>query len=361
MLKPQIKAPGREREREVIVGMEMTARKEKILSSVVSGFVKTGEPVGSKSIAEQIGVSSATVRNEMAELIELGFLEQPHTSSGRIPSQKGYREYVNRLMKVPELSERERRYLDSMLLPGVYDTERLLRRTSQLLSEVTQYAAVVTTPSGASAKVRAVQFVQTSRRTAMIILMSSAGTMKSQIFHCDFDLSGEIMRVLFRVFNEKLAGMPVADITPAFLQTLGVSMGQMYVLATSAMQALMSTVRDTMETEIYLSGQMNLLFYPEMENGGARGVMNFLERKDSLRELLGQKPDRISVVIGRESGKPELEHASFVISRYRVSDEDAGAIAAAGPVRMDYPRLIALIGYLGKEVGKMLTLFMREE
>lgn len=341
--------------------MEMTPRKEKILSSIIAGFVKSGEPVGSKAIAEQIGVSSATVRNEMVDLIELGYLEQPHTSAGRIPSQKGYREYVDRLMSVPELTEEEKRYWDSMLLGSAYEPERLLLRVSRLLAGATHCAAAVTTPSGAGAKVRAVQFVQTSRRTAMIILMSSAGTMKNRVFHCDFDLTNEIMRVLFRVFNEKLAGKNVADITPAFLQSVGVSMGQMFLLAGSAMQALLETVQDTMSTEIYLSGQTNLLFYPELERGGARQIMDFLEKKTAMQELFTQKPDRVTVLIGRECGKPELDDSSLVISRYSVGKQDAGAIVVIGPLRMDYPRLTALTGYLSRKVGGMLTLLMREE
>ena len=175
--------------------MELTPRKEKILSSVVTGYVRTGEPVGSKAIAEQIGVSSATVRNEMADLIELGLLEQPHTSAGRVPSQKGYREYVDRLMRVPALQEEEKRYLDSMLAGSAYDPERLLLRASQVLSGATRYAAAATTPSGATARVKGVQLVQTSRRTAMLLMMSTAGTMKSRVFHCDFDLTSEMLRV----------------------------------------------------------------------------------------------------------------------------------------------------------------------
>ena len=341
--------------------MEMTPRKEKILSSVVAGFVKSGEPVGSKAIADEIGVSSATVRNEMADLIELGLLEQPHTSAGRVPSQKGYREYVDRLMQVPPLREDEKRYLDSMLVGSAYDPERLLLCVSRLLAGVTRYAAVATTPSGAAAQVKAVQFVQTSRRTAMLILMSSAGTMKNRVFHCDFDLTSEIMRVFFRVFNEKLTGKNVSDITPAFLQSMGVSLGQMYVLVGSPLRALLEVARDTMQTDVFLSGQMNLLFYPELEQTGARRVMDFLEQKEELARLLRQKPGKVAVLIGRECGRPELDDSSLVISRYGVNGQDAGAIAVTGPVRMDYARLTAVLQYLADEVGKMLTMLMREE
>lgn len=338
--------------------MEMTPRKEKILSSVVRDFVKSGEPVGSKAIADEIGVSSATVRNEMAELIELGLLEQPHTSAGRIPSQRGYREYVDRLMQVPSLDEEEKRYFDSMLTDSAFEAERMLRRVCRVLSGTARCAALVTTPSGAAAKVRGIQFVQISRRTAMLLLMSSAGTVKSRVFHCDFDLTVELMRVFFRVFNEKITGRSVADITPAFLQSVAVSLGDMYVLVGSALRALLEAVRDTMETELLESGQMNLLFYPELEH---RQIMDLLERKEELIELLQIRPGEVSAVIGRESGRPELRHSSLLMTRYRVGEQDAGALAILGPTRMDYARLTAILAYLEGRISGMLTLLMREE
>lgn len=338
--------------------MEMTPRKEKILSSVVRGFVKSGEPVGSKAIAEEIGVSSATVRNEMSELIELGFLEQPHTSAGRVPSQRGYREYVDRLMEIPALKDDERKYFDSVLAGNAYEPERLLSCVCRLLASSTRYAAAVTTPSGATAKIKAVQFVQTSRRTAMLLLMSSAGTMKTRVFHCDFDLTNEIMRVFFRIFNEKVTGREVADITPAFLQTVAASLGEMYVLVGSALMALLQAARDTMAADVLESGQMNLLFYPELEH---RRIMDFLERKDDVAALLKGKPGKISVLIGRETERQELESSSVIAARYGVGGHDAGALALFGPTRMDYAKLTAVLKYLAGETSRMLTVLMREE
>lgn len=338
--------------------MEMTPRKEKILSSVVRGFVKSGEPVGSKAIADEIGVSSATVRNEMSELIELGFLEQPHTSAGRVPSQRGYREYVDRLMDVPPLREDEKKYFDSVLAGSAYDPERLLSCVCRLLAASTRCVAAVTTPSGETAKVKAVQFVQTSRRTAMLLLMSSAGTMKTRVFHCDFDLTNEIMRVFFRIFNEKVTGRAVADITPAFLQTMAASVGEMYVLIGSALMALMEAARDTMSAEVLESGQMNLLFYPELEH---RRIMDFLERKSDVATLLRVRQGKTAALIGSETERSELQSSSLLVSRYEIAGQDAGALALLGPIRMDYARLTAVLEYLSQQASQMLTVLMREE
>lgn len=338
--------------------MEMTSRKEKILSSVVRSFVKSGEPVGSKAIAEEIGVSSATVRSEMAELIDLGFLEQPHTSAGRVPSQKGYREYVDHLMAPPPLREEEKRYFDSLLAAAAFDSERLLLAACRALSGTARLAAVCAGPNGAAARVTAVQFVQTSRRTAMLLLMSSAGTIKSQVFHCDFDLTSEMLRVFFRVFNEKLAGKAVADINPAFLQTMGVSMGNLFPLTGSALRALLDAARDTMDTQVFVRGQMNLLLYPELEH---RPVLEFLERREDLTALLRQKPGKVTALIGGETGRPELRNASLLAAGYSVGGQDAGALGVLGPMRMDYARLTAVLRYLSGEVGRMLTGLLQEE
>ncbi len=335
--------------------MELTQRQERVLSCVVAGYSRTGEPVGSKAVAEELGVSSATVRNEMAWLIERGLLEQPHTSAGRVPSQRGYREYIDRLMTVRPLDEGEKRTLDSMLLGSAYDPEALLLRAAQLLAGTARCLAAATTPSGAGAVVKAVQFVQTARRTAMLLLLSSAGTMKTRIFRCDFDLTPELTRLFFRVFNEKVTGKMVADITPAFAQSMAASLGEMYVLMGPPLQALLEAARDTAGTQVLLSGQMNLLFYPELEPRGIRRVLDFLERREELVGLLAMKPGKVRVLIGRESGREELADLSLAVARYSVAGQDAGCIAAMGPVRMDYPRLTAILEYLSSQVGGLLT------
>lgn len=341
--------------------MELTLRKEKILTSIILSFVRTGEPVGSKAVAEEIGVSPATVRNEMASLTELGLLEQPHTSAGRMPSQRGYREFVDRLMGEPELSPTEKRWVDARLAPGMFDPEELLSRSVELTASLSRCAAVATTPGGAGTKIKAVQLVQTSRRTAMLLLISSAGAMKSRVFRCDYDLTPDILRLFFRVFNERVAGKSVSEITPAFLQGLGASLGELYTLVGAPLRALLEAAEETAQTETLLGGRMNLLSYPELELLEARQILDFLERGEELSALLGQRAGRVTALIGRECGRPELETASVLVSRYQVDGQDAGAVAVVGPVRMDYPRLTALLGYLSESLSGQLSFLAREE
>lgn len=340
--------------------MELSERKRKILAAVVELYITTGEPVGSKSLCKTLDfhVSPATVRNEMSELSSLGLLEQPHTSAGRVPSQKGYRVYIDSLMKRHPISRQEKQYLDSMILPAAYDPEKLLEGVARVLASMTKYAAVSTTPSGESGVIRAVQLVQTSRRTAMVILMTSAGTMKSRVFHCDFDLTPEILRVFFRLLNEKLAGVPVSSVTPAYMQTMAASLGDMAMMMSSALMAVAETARESMHSDVCLNGEVNLLFYPEFGQGEIRRIVDFLSRPAELCKLLTRHDGALNVLIGHETDRPELQDSSVIVSRYAVGGRDAGAIAVIGPMRMNYSKIITNMEYLSGSVGRMLTELM---
>ena len=337
--------------------MELTRRQQKILAAAVELYIATGEPVGSKSLCETLdfNVSSATVRNEMSGLCAMGLLEQPHTSAGRVPTERGYRVYIDRLMQPRGITREEKRYLDSLILPSAYDPEKLLDGVARILASMTKYAAVSTTPSGESAAVRAIQLVQTSRRTAMVILMTSAGTMKSRVFHCDFDLTPEILRVFFRMLNEKLIGVPVANITPAYIQSLAASLGDMAMMASSALMALADAAQDSMQSDICLDGEINLLFYPEFGQEEIRRLLDFLSHPEELCRLLARQDDDTRVLIGEESRRPELRDSSVIVSRYAIGGKDAGAIAIIGPKRMNYGKIISSMKYLSGSVGRMLT------
>lgn len=341
--------------------MELTKRKQNILASIVNGYIRTGEPVGSKSISELVGVSSATVRNEMADLTERGLLEQPHTSAGRIPSARGYREYVDTIMAPQALSDAERYSLDSMLMKSAFDPERLLQGAADTLAVSTRCLAVSTSPSGVGAKIKAVQFVQTSRRTAMLILMTSAGTMKNKVFHCDFDLSNEIMRIFFRVINERVTGRYVDEIHRAFIQSLAISFNNLALLMSPALAALLEVAQETLHTEVSLSGQMNLLHYPEYHLSGVRRLMDLVEKPDAVCAMLEGKKNGTQIMIGPESESEALWDSSVISSRYSVGGRNAGAVAVIGPMRMDYAHVAAQTAYIAERVGEMLTGIMREE
>ena len=320
-------------------------------------YVATGEPVGSKALCEALDfpVSSATIRNEMAELAEMGLLEQPHTSAGRVPSHLGYRLYINRLMQPKPVPEEEQRYIDSILTAAADDPERLLEEASQMLARLTKMAAVSTSPTDEDATVRNIEFVQTGRRSGMVMLMTSFGMIKTRAFRCDYDLTPDILRVFYRLVNQKLRGLPLASITPAYIQSMAVTLGDMAMLLPAVLMAVLEAAKDALAADVRLEGETNLLFFPESELMSTRRVIEFLNHRKELAQLLLHQGGSVRVLIGRENERPELMDSSVVVARYSLAGNEAGAIGVIGPTRMDYARMITSLEYLARSVGTLLS------
>ncbi len=340
--------------------MELTARKQEILSSVVATYIHSKEPVGSKVIAEKIGVSSATVRNEMSELIALGLLEQPHTSSGRIPTQAGYRRYIKALFEPREPKREEKALIDSQIEPGSYEPEKLLAKIADVLSDITKLVVIVSTPNSDASVIKGIQFVQTSRRTAMLILLNSSGLIKNKLFHVEYDITNEIIRMLFTTFNREVAGKNISDVTLSFIHGLAEKLGEMSLFAGPPLYALLQAAQEAGHSEIYIRGEINLLFNVELEKPEIKRMLDFLDREEELSNILNQRGGRITAIIGSESGVRELQNTALVITRYSIDESDSGAIAVLGPMRMDYEKVFSLIKYTSMKAEKILSTLLGE-
>lgn len=342
--------------------MTLGERKLKVLFAVVEAYIATGDPVGSKAICEMMGntVSSATIRNDMAALSEMGLLEQPHTSAGRIPTHQGYRVYIQNMHR-RTLPESERLMIDSMLSEANRDPEQLLEEAAQVLASITNCAAVSTTPMGKTTTVRSVQVIPVASRTALIVLMTSSGIFKNKICWCDFTLTPEVMRVVARLMNEKVVGKPLSEITMAYLQTLAASIGEFAFLVSPILMALFEAVKDASSADVCLEGQANLLAHAEYDDTSARRILGFLNRRAELANLLNQKRGGVQTFIGREIDRPELADSSMVVARYRVGGEELGSIAVIGPTRMDYSKVMASLEYFSGEVGRILTELLKND
>lgn len=337
--------------------MQPAIRKLKVLEAIVDSYIGTGEPVGSKTICDglEFNVSSATVRNDMAELAELGLLTQPHTSSGRIPTNLGYRLYVDKLMSRKPVSLREQSVINDSLMLHADAPEYLLSEAAQILSDITRYAAAVTSPPADGAFIKQVKFVQTGRNTAMAVLITSTGMVKNRLFRCDFQVTGEILEMFDAAINDKLYGTMLVDVTPAFIQSAAISLGELSMLVPNALIAIHDAAKDAATMNIALEGQSNLLFLPELSFESARRTVDLLSRTNDVIQMLNAYNDKTTVLIGEETKLPELSEASVVISRYNVSDICSGAIAVIGPTRMNYSKTISNTEYLADIVGAMLS------
>lgn len=336
--------------------MELQERKQKILCAVVENYIASGEPIGSKALIEQTGlsVSSATIRNELADLVREGYLVQPHTSSGRIPSHKGYRYYVDHLKEDTELDQRLKEYIERAIESGADAPEKILSKTASVLSELSGMAAVTTTPSTDNARVHKIRFVITGRHTCMAVLITSNGMVKSRLFRVEFVVTPELVSMFDKVLNEAFVGVPLREIDRAFLQTVGASFGELSLFMPDVLFAILDSVKQAMQTTINISGSTNLLFLQGFDVMSARNVLKFLADSENVSELLNENATGTKVYLGKESGYYELFDSAVITRRYNIGSVAAGAVALIGPVRADYKTLISMVEYASDYASKLI-------
>lgn len=337
--------------------VKLSERKEKILASIVEYYIATGEPVGSKTLLEHspLSVSSATVRNEMAELSALGFIEQPHTSSGRVPSQLGYRYYVDNLMNSYELPVQEKRLIESRILSASGEPQQILEQAGQVLAEITNCAVVSTTPCDEHAVIRRVELVPIGTRTAMMIMLSSSGILKSKVCKLDCELSLDIIELFYNVVSKNFIGKSAEEVSVAMIQTLALSLGSKSLVVSPLLITLSDLAQMTEQTQLLLQGQSNLLNYTDY--GNAYEIMEFLRRSDPLTSFFSSRKnaDAPRILIGKENQFRELQDSSVIFSNYSVSGKESGTLGLIGPTRIDYARLIPSLKYLTEIVGSIMS------
>ena len=342
--------------------MELGERKQKILTAVIDAYIRTGEPVGSKLLADMLdnAVSSATIRNEMAELAAMGYLEQPHTSAGRVPTAQAFRLYVDRLMNRRALSEEDRRDVDGLLSSAAGDPERLIGEASQALAAATGCAAVTTTPSTQTACIRRIEVLRASPRSAALLLMTGSGVLRSRVCRFDREVEDAALERLGKALTAGFGGSALADVGLPQVQSLMAALGEDGLLCAPALTAFYELVQDTAEAEVLLTGQLNLLRHPDYAPEKARDLLGFLAHRELLSGLLSALPVGLRVVLGSESERPELSDSSIVVTRYAHGGRPDGTIGGIGPLRMDYAATSPRLEYFAKAVGKLLDELLGE-
>ena len=339
----------------------LSDRKEKILAAVVEQYIKSGEPVGSKSLLETLPMklSSATVRNEMAELASMGYLTQPHTSAGRIPSHSGYRYYIDNLMGTRELDEHSRRKIESALGSNS-DPDKLLGAAGEVLAELTNCATLSTTPAGETTLIKRIEMVPVGNRTAMLVLLTSTGILKSRICRSEFEITVPLLERFYNITSSQLVGKPLCDISIATMQTLAASVGADAFAMLPFLASIADLAKDASQADIKLEGQSNLLNYRELEEN-AYELMDFLRKSEPLGTLISSSKNDVNVLIGAENKFRQLQNSSLILAKYNVGGHESGTIGVIGPTRLDYAKLIPSVRYLTDLVGRLLTKALDEE
>lgn len=342
--------------------MTIAPRKQKILAAVIENYIACGEPIGSKSLTnvEELNVSSATIRNELADLTEKGFLIQPHTSAGRIPTEDGYRYYVDNILEAKEPDDRVKRYIEGRLQSFCDAPENILRNAGKLLSELVGTAAVATTPPGEDARVHRIKFVQTGRYTSMLVLVTSSGMVKSRLFRCDFDITPEMLNVFDRSLNEALAGRPLSSVNRPFAQTFAASFGELGLLMPDMLTAVMDACEEASGINIYTSGTTRLLYQNGLDLVSARDILEFLGDNSECENLFRNVPDGTNIYIGRENPSPLLKHSALISAKYNIENQPAGTLVLIGSLRTDYKKAVSILEYTVKIVSELISELVRK-
>lgn len=328
-------------------------RKKRILQAIVDEYVDTAEPVSSGAITKKHGIdfSSATIRNEMAELEKEGYLDKVHTSSGRVPSAKGYRLYVDELLKEQNLTLEETKYIKEKLEIKVNEIEELTKITTNTLSEITHYTTVAIGPKNNSQLIEEMKFVLLGSRMLMCVIVTDGGLIKEAIIKFDEDIKEEQVQNLNYIFNAKLKGKPFEKIDKPIEEYIFSELNYSVEVIKTIIEQINKVIEA--EEELYYEGANKAFEQPEFQNVQmARNFINILDKKDLFIDLLNSEfTDDINVYIGDDDAEDGLKDFSVITFKQKINDKEMGTIGIIGPKRMDYSKVISVMKYIKGLMG----------
>ena len=332
----------------------LDARKRKILQAIIEEYIETAEPVSSGSLVKNndLRCSSATIRNEMADLEKSGFLEQPHTSSGRVPSEKGYRYYVDELLREDDLSRKEMELIKQRLETKVNALEDLTRIATTTLSEITHYTTISIGPNVNKHTIIDIKFVLLGTRVLMAVILTDSGIIRESIIKFDEDISQDQVNDLTMIFKNKLVGKPLEKLEGPIEEYIMAEMKTGINIIRKIINEINKIVEES--NRVYLEGTNKVVDMPEFKKVDiAKDFLNVLDAKDLVADVLnaGVASD-INVYIGSESDKEELKNFSIVTFNHILEDKDIGTIGIIGPKRMDYSKVISVMKYISKKINE---------
>lgn len=330
--------------------MELDERKLKILQAIIRTYLETGEPVGSRTISKysDLNLSSATIRNEMSDLEEMGYILQPHTSAGRIPSDKGYRLYVDTMLddKTQEVHD-----MKAELEEKAGKIDDLLKSVAKLLAVNTNYATMVSGPRYASKKVKFIQLTLVDDSSLLAVIVLDNNVVKNKMIHMKESMDQETVLRLNFIMNTTLNGLDVMEMNLAVIQKIKEQMGAHNSVIDSVLEIIGNALTEDEDLEIYTSGATNILKYPELaDKSNAAQILSAFEEKKDLNQWIEQEPvsenndnHAIQVYIGGETQVESMKDCSLVTATYRIDDGVYGKVGIVGPKRMDYDKVVATL------------------
>ena len=352
----------------------LDARKREILKAVVQDYVESCEPVGSNALLRrhQLGVSSATVRNDMAELEEMGYLEQPHTSAGRIPSDKGYRAYVDDILTLQEITPQEQELIQREMNDGIHELKSLIVRAADVLAEKTNFTSMVLTPTYSETRLKQVKILMIEPGKALVIVVLSAGVVRDRLIQVPYALSEDQLQELARTLEENLLGQKLSDITMVTMTDAGQVEEIPEALLNQVLFETYLSIKQAENIDVYMQGSHKLLQQPEFsdvkkahrfldtmnQNGLVAGYLSELDEESQAND---EKAAAYTVRIGQEIALEGLEDCSFISTSYRLNENIVGKIAVVGPKRMLYSKIISDVSFINRTVNRTAQAMNREK
>ena len=340
-------------------GYQISRRKQLILKAIIDAHIAYGEPVGSKYLAQdkQLACSSATIRNEMAELEALGFLEQPHTSAGRVPSQLGYRFYVDSLLRSYRMTSDEISQITRTLGRKISELNQILAEASRLASSMTNYTALSVRPRASQITAERFEGIFLDSRSFLLVLMLTGGAVKTKTIRLAFPVTPETVSLLIACFNERLIGCEADQISLPIILEIERCMGEYSGMVHPIVRAIYDMMTEDDAGDLQIEGVNRLLQYPEYsDREELRSVIDLLERKEPILDMVNanRDSDKVNVYIGSENNVKVMSNSTLVFKTIRSGGRVLGAIGVIGPRRMDYARVISTIDQLASGIDHLL-------
>ena len=337
--------------------MELTERKKQILRAIVDSYIRTAEPVGSKTISQLPGMdfSPATIRNEMADLTSMGLLEQPHTSAGRVPSAAGYRLYVDELMQGYRLSMDETKTINQAMEVKMQEVDKMISQVGKLVSKMTDLPAYAVAARSSQRTVKRFDLILAEAGSFILVVMLSDNQVQNKLIRLPLDVSQEDLRLLSAVLNASLTELTADEITPELLAKVTRSAAAAASLVPVIVDYTVELLKKT-HSEVYMTGQAKLLGQPEYHDvEKAQEVLTSLDE-----DVISNLPATLSsgttqILVGPENVAKELKDSSVVITKFDIGDGMQGMIGVVGPTRMDYAKITARLSYFAENLGRMFA------
>lgn len=343
--------------------MEMTERKRMILKAIVNEYILTAEPVGSRTLARRydFGVSPATIRNEMADLEEANYLEQPHRSAGRIPTDKGYRFYVDSLMEMKAVSKKIKDLINKKYILKEHGIQELVQQTSQMLSEFTNYTSLVLTPQMQESIFQYLQLIPMTSKQVLMVLVTDTGLIKNKIIKMPKSILREDLEIISRFLNERLYGIAINNIDKDFLFELSKELLNRISVPLKNLNFINQEINRKNKDgygKIYLGGTAHILEQPEFSDiQKIKNVLRLLEQQQLLYDIMDNTNEKaeVDIIIGGENYLEEIKDCSFVIASYHLNGRPIGKIGVIGPTRMEYSSVVSAVKYMADFLSDFLT------